>query len=270
LFDPNYDCNVHCVYCHNTRSQDVIKTEDFQAFINDNVVGAKQFQIGCAMEPTLDQRLADLMLMVAESRAKPTQMFRLQTNGILLHRHDHGKMRDAGLTMLSLSVDTFDPTVFKKLRGGTSLSKVKSNLIHFREHCPNVTLVFVTTVTSLNIRSIDTLIRTGLELGVKRFNLRQMFYYPNSNIVDHSQMPTLIVTDEDFAEMSDRVRVIYGNIAHFHIQPARSMIEGARSVRNDSLLSPPQPWDAAAPMHGISSVGDESNAAIGLWRGYPV
>src|SRR5215467_2031156 len=74
---------------------------------------------------------------------------RLQTNGILLHRHDHGKMRDAGLTMLSLSVDTFDPTVFKQLRGGTSLARVKSNLIQFHEHCPNVSLVFVTTVTSL-------------------------------------------------------------------------------------------------------------------------
>jgi molybdenum cofactor biosynthesis enzyme MoaA len=235
----------------------VIKTEDFRAFINENVVGAKQFQIGCAMEPTLDPRLADLMLLVAESRAKPSQMFRLQTNGILLHRHDHSKMRDSGLTMLSLSVDTFEPTVFKKLRGGTSLSKVKSNLTMFQEHCPNVTLVFVTTVTSLNIQAIDTLILTGLELGVKRFNLRQMFYYPSSNIVDHSQMRTLIVADQEFAEMSERVRVTYGNMARFHIQSAQATIEGARSVRSDSLLSPPprpgRPSDAAAPMRGFSA-----------------
>jgi molybdenum cofactor biosynthesis enzyme MoaA len=204
----------------------MIKTEDLHAFLNENVVCTKEFQIGCTMEPTLDPRLADLMLLVADSPAKPTQTFRLQTNGILLHRHDHGKMRDAGLTMLSLSVDTFDPTVFKHLRGGASLVKVKANLIQFHEHCPSVTVVFVTTVTSLNIRSIDTLIETGLEFGVEIFNLRQMFYYPNSKIVDHSRMPALIVADEDFAEMSERVRVTYRNRAHFHIQTAQSSIEG--------------------------------------------
>jgi molybdenum cofactor biosynthesis enzyme MoaA len=240
----------------------MIKTEDFQAFINNNVIGAKDFQFGCLMEPTLDPRLGDLMLLVAVSRAKPTRLFRLQTNGILLHRHDHGKMRDAGLTMLSLSVDTFEPIVFKRLRGGTSLAKVKSNLIRFRERCPNISLVFVTTVTSLNIHSIDILIQTGLELGVKHFNLRQMFYHRNSNIVDHSQMPTLIVADQEFAEMSERVRITYGNMAHFHIQTAQSIIEGAGRLRSHSLLSPPPtpgwPSDAAAPVRGLYAVAEES------------
>jgi hypothetical protein len=104
-------------------------------------------------------------------------------------------------------------------------------------------------VTSLNIRSIDTLIQADLELGVKRFSLRQMFYHRDSNIVDHSRMPGLIVADEEFAEMAERVRVTDGNMARFFILTARSIIERARPVRTDSLLPPPTPGrppDAAA------------------------
>src|SRR5688572_14759891 len=94
--DSNNDCNVHCVYCHNHRSKELLDTTEFREFLHKNVVRIKHFQMGCIMEPTLDPRLCDLMLLVADSPGKPTRSFRLQTNGILLHKHDYGKMHDAG------------------------------------------------------------------------------------------------------------------------------------------------------------------------------
>jgi sulfatase maturation enzyme AslB (radical SAM superfamily) len=81
-FDPNNDCNLHCVYCHNHRSKETIDaTDDFAAFLHSKVISVATFQTGCIMEPTLDGRLADLLLMVAHSPAKPTHEFILQTNG---------------------------------------------------------------------------------------------------------------------------------------------------------------------------------------------
>jgi sulfatase maturation enzyme AslB (radical SAM superfamily) len=32
-FDPNNNCNLHCLYCHNPRSQEIIDTEEFSNFL---------------------------------------------------------------------------------------------------------------------------------------------------------------------------------------------------------------------------------------------
>ena len=92
-FDPTLLCNLHCVYCHNAQTEERLEEEDFRRFINNNVISTNRFQMGCAMEPTMDPRLTDLMLMVAASPAKPRLAFTLQTNGTLLHRHDYAKIR---------------------------------------------------------------------------------------------------------------------------------------------------------------------------------
>jgi hypothetical protein len=63
-FDPNNTCNVQCVYCHNHRSQAVVPTEAFRTFLL-RVRAMRNFQIGCIMEPTLDDRMADLLLASA-------------------------------------------------------------------------------------------------------------------------------------------------------------------------------------------------------------
>lgn len=232
------DCNVHCVYCHNARSKEVVSIEDFRAFLERGVSGVNYFQVGCSMEPTFDPRLADLMLLIAQSRAKPKHAFRLQTNGILLHRHNHAKMRDAGLTILTVSVDTLDSSVFRRLRGGTSLAMVKANLIQFHEACPEITLAFVTTVTSLNVKSISELVRVGLDFDVTAFNLRQVFYYPDSKIVDHSQMPELLVRDDEFLDMAASVQAKYGRLARFHILSAQAIVQAQAPVTAESLLTP--------------------------------
>src|SRR5262245_35933384 len=70
-FDPNDDCNVQCVYCHNHRSPAVVDRDDLVDFLRDNVTALNTFQMGCVMEPTLDTRMCDLLLDVAASPAKP-------------------------------------------------------------------------------------------------------------------------------------------------------------------------------------------------------
>lgn len=235
LLDANNDCNLHCVYCHNPRSKELIDTNDFRRFLEENVISVNFFQVGCGMEPTLDPRLCDLMLMVAHSRARPNQTFRLQTNGIMLHRHDYGKMREAGLNELSVSIDSAEPAIHKALRGGSSLSRVHANLLGFRDACPTIKLMFITTVTSQNIAGIQDLITFGLDAGVSEFVFRQMFYFRESNIVDHSKMRALILTQEAFNEMREGVSAKFGHQANLHFFDSPTLLNMSKKTRTDSL-----------------------------------
>jgi molybdenum cofactor biosynthesis enzyme MoaA len=235
-FDSNNDCNIHCVYCLNIRSKAVVDIGEFRAFLAENVSSANVFQFGCRMEPTLDNRLAEFMQCVAHSPAKPRRTLRLQTNAILLHRHDPGKMRESGLNFLTVSMDTVDPAVFKRLRGGASVGKVLRNVAEFHKACPTIAVAFVTTVTSANINLIDSLIDAGLERGVSVFNLRQVVYDRANPVVDHSLMPDLILSDEAYAEMSERVRAKYGKVTCLCIQDAPGMRTASKVVRAQSML----------------------------------
>jgi MoaA/NifB/PqqE/SkfB family radical SAM enzyme len=233
--DSNNDCNVHCVYCHNHRSKDLIPTEDLSAFLDQNVVSVENFQVGCIMEPTLDPRLAEVVSMIGASKAPAKQSFMLQTNGILLHRHDQQKMRDAGLTDLSVSIDAADPAIHKALRGGTSMAKVHSNIAAFRKNCPSVLVTFITTVTTLNIGVMSELVEYGLSLAVEKFVLREVFYYPTSDIVDHTRMQSLVLQEGEFARMKEEVLGRFGGKAEFLFADVPTLERYTARMRVDSL-----------------------------------
>jgi len=234
-FDPNNNCNLHCVYCHNHRSDDIIVTDDFQSFIENNVISTANFQMGCIMEPTLDPRLCNLMLMVANSPAKPNKAFLLQTNGILLHKHDYGKIRDARLTHLSVSIDAADPETQKFLRSGTSLKKVISNVVSFRKSCPEIEVIFTTTVTSKNVRKMENLVAVGLEVGVNRFYIREVFYHPDNNVVDHERTPGLLLKENDFSRMKQNLIAKFGTPAHFVFQDLKAIETSTRKLKSMSF-----------------------------------
>jgi len=233
--DSNNDCNVHCVYCHNHRSADRLDAADLRAFLEQNVIRVDNFQLGCIMEPTLDPRMADLMLLVAGSRARPTHRFVLQTNGLLLHRHDHAKMRDAGLTHLSASIDSADPATHKLLRGGSSLSKTIANIVAFRTSCPAAEVEFITTVTRANVDAMDALVALGLDLGVSGFVLRAVFYLPENNVVDHARMLELLLGPDDFARMRDRLTARFGGRARFEFADSVTLDRSAQQMKADSF-----------------------------------
>jgi molybdenum cofactor biosynthesis enzyme MoaA/SAM-dependent methyltransferase len=233
-FDPNNTCNLHCVYCHNHRSDEVIEQELFDQFLHTKVGTITDFQFGCIMEPTLDKRMADFMLQIARSPARPTRNFILQTNGILLHRHDHEKFREAGLTLLSVSMDAADSTTQKELRNGTSLAKVLRNVKSFIEACPETKPEFITTVTRSNIQKIEDLVALGLDIGISGFTFREIFYYPENDVVDHTRMPGLLLREGEFKEMTERVLGRFDGKADFCFVDNNSLHASAKRMIRDS------------------------------------
>ena len=231
--DSNNSCNVQCVYCHNHRSAALVPTESILVFLAERVMAVRHVQMGCVMEPTLDARLADLLLAVRRVRP-PEHALVLQTNGILLHRHDHGKLADAGVTRLAVSIDSADPQVHKALRGGTSLAKVGDNVRRFHTACPGADLHFITTVTRLNLHTIEDLVQFGLDLGVSRFVLREVFYHPGNDVVDHARMPELLLGRGEYAAMADRLRGRFGDQAFEFVEEAQ-LAAAEQKMLADSL-----------------------------------
>ena len=236
--DSNNTCNVQCVYCHNHRSADIVPTETLLAFLLERVMAVANVQMGCVMEPTLDERLADLMLAVRQIRP-PEQALILQTNGILLHRHDHGKLTDAGITRLAVSIDSADPGVHKVLRGGTSLAKVGGNVRSFRATCPAAEVHFITTVTRLNLPTLEDLVQFGLDLGVSRFVFREVFYHPDSDVVDHARMGALMLGAGEYAAMADRLRQRFGDQTVFDFANEARLAAAETKMLADSLRNAP-------------------------------
>jgi molybdenum cofactor biosynthesis enzyme MoaA len=209
-FDPVNTCNLHCVYCHNHRSDAIIDADELATFLRSNVVEIAHFQVGCIMEPTMDKRLSDIIALIGSSPAKPTKSFMLQTNGLLLHRHDHAKMLAAGLDHLSVSLDTADPQMQKELRSGMSLQKVLRNVAEFKANCPTVEVSFISVVTRANIGSMESLVELGMGLGIKMFVFHELLYYPENNVVDHSRMPGLMLREGEFADLTERLKTRFG------------------------------------------------------------
>ena len=86
-------------------------------------------------------------------------------------------------------MDTADAEMLKSLRSGMSMEKVIRNVAGFIAACPDIAVTFIATVTRENIGTMETLVTMGMDVGVKDFVFREVFYYPENKIVDHSRMP---------------------------------------------------------------------------------
>jgi MoaA/NifB/PqqE/SkfB family radical SAM enzyme len=235
-FDPNNTCNLHCVYCHNHRSDQIIDADRFRKFLSEKVQQVDYFQVGCIMEPTLDRRLTDFLLAIASSAARPTNTFMLQTNGILLHTHDTAKIVDAGLTNLSVSLDVADPQTQKELRSGMSLAKVVRNIENFRKAAPDVAVEIISVVTTSNISQVQGLVDLAINLGVRRVIFRELLYYPDSNVVDHARMRELLLRDGEFQAMADSIKERFTDRIEMVFAPNDMLDASARLMLSESRL----------------------------------
>lgn len=223
-FDSNLNCNLHCVYCHNHRDTKLVQEEDFLKFINTQVESVLNFQIGCAMEPTMDKRLAKFALMVSKSKAKPTGYFRLQTNGTLLHIHNIDHLREAGIDKITVSIDTIDPVIHKELRGGSDLEMILKNIKDLKNKWPESNVHFITTVNSRNLSKLDDLCEYALDHQIFFIELRKMFYNPRSNVIkDHDKMKNIFISDEEFDKKMVELVEKYKNRMKFYVNDSKQL-----------------------------------------------
>lgn len=199
LFDSVLTCNLHCLYCHNNRSLNRVSKEELAKFITEQVESVENFQLGCAMEPTMDRDMGKIAILISQTNAFPKKIFRLQTNGILLDRHDLNELKEAKINVISISLDTLDDVIHKEMRGGSDLEKIKNNIINLRRQWPELKIILVTTVNKLNIKKLEDVVKFALDNGINGINFRKMYHHPESNMIqNHDRMREILLSDPEF------------------------------------------------------------------------
>ncbi len=234
--DANNNCNLNCTYCRVPRSNSIIDANDLRDFLETKVDSVVNLQFGCGMEPTLDPRLPDLMLMSAKTPAKPSGQFVVQTNGTLLNHLDHEKMRLAGLSRLSVSIDSLDPKVHETVRGGSSIDQIIRNIRDFRKNCPRVELQFICVVTQANLDSGIELAKFALDLGVKRLAYRQVVYHPNHPNTNNDEMENLVVSRDRFNQFKTEIENEIGEDLQLSFYTTEDLADHRQTMRKDSYL----------------------------------
>lgn len=111
-------CQCRCIHCYDRADTPVSPCDELTT---DEVLSVleQSVSLGCSEvcftggEPTLRDDLLDLISFARKIRLIP----KMNTNGLLLTREMVGKLKDAGLSWCSISIDSTDTKMHDQLRG---------------------------------------------------------------------------------------------------------------------------------------------------------
>jgi len=165
-------CNLKCSGCvrtimtdENTWSDKHMAAEDFRKVI-DALPPAKLFVPQGIGESTMHPKITELIGIARQSGK--FDRIEINTNALVRKVDFYAKLFDAGLSDLTVSVDTLDPDLIEKLRAETDIPKLEARLREFSEQFPNKIGVRVT-VSKGNVARLPDLFARLSALG--RFNV---------------------------------------------------------------------------------------------------
>ena len=122
-------CNLRCAYCSNRllSRRDDVPFDRITAWLDQvDLRQVDDVDFTGLGEPSLHR---DLPRIIGEvrSRGDPAEI-RMVSNGVALTERRFGPLCDAGLTSISISVDSLDPERFARSRSGADLDRVLRNV----------------------------------------------------------------------------------------------------------------------------------------------
>jgi sulfatase maturation enzyme AslB (radical SAM superfamily) len=157
-------CNLRCPFCYNDwlkkEKPMIMKKEIFSKIVEIMPIIHHQIYLSCSFEPTLHPRFVELLNMIPfESRKKCFFTTNLSTkiSDDLLEVFSH-----SGLKYINISLDSFNPIVYEKLRKGAHFKDFISNLNRLvaifskNPHAPSIR--YITMVFKQNIKEIPDIL----------------------------------------------------------------------------------------------------------------
>jgi len=146
-------CNMNCQYCSvkNVHSQikEELSTADYKKMI-DKLVQMGTFQIGLTGgEPTTRKDLVELVKYVADKHVACN----LTTNGFMVSEELILQLKDAGLTQVQISLDSYQKEVHEKYRTKGSFDRAIQTAKLFKKH--GFIVGVDTVVTNQNMDDLD-------------------------------------------------------------------------------------------------------------------
>ncbi|MFH8086731.1 MAG: radical SAM protein [Candidatus Aenigmatarchaeota archaeon] len=186
---PTNKCNLNCIYCQDTplrnfgqfNFEDELKKEDWIKIIRKAVdFGVKEIWIDGGGEPLVRKDVTLAMVKEFKKRVKGESFCSITTNGTLFTLKDIKFLIEVGLDSLSISIDSYLPSVQDKLRGvkGTfgrcvnTLRVFKRLKRRMKKDKP--ALRINTVLTSKNCHTIYPMVRYFSQLGVDTITLNTL------------------------------------------------------------------------------------------------
>ncbi|MDR3573649.1 MAG: SPASM domain-containing protein [Anaerolineaceae bacterium] len=183
--EPTNLCNLDCRTCMRNVWDEPLGLMSDETF-SKILQGAKQFSstptifFGGFGEPLVHPKIIE-MVQAAKVAGSEVELI---TNGILLNEAVSGKLMDAGLDRIWVSIDGATPESYEDVRLGASLPQVIENLMAMQKlrtltghSFPKLGIAFV--AMKRNIADLPKVVRIGKRLGADQFSI--------SNVLPHTQ-----------------------------------------------------------------------------------
>jgi MoaA/NifB/PqqE/SkfB family radical SAM enzyme len=177
--DPIHDCNLSCNHCNAHRYIDDGKTQrrmpsDHMDKLIDFLGkwGVKAICFGGGGEPTLHDHLPHALYRTKARGMKAS----VATNGTLINNKDLAKAMADTCRWVGISVDSANPTTYRKNKGkdlfNTVISNIKSLAEIIKQRGSECDISFKFLITPYNQEEIYQACKIAKELGVKDFHAR--------------------------------------------------------------------------------------------------
>jgi pyrroloquinoline quinone biosynthesis protein E len=164
-------CNMNCGYCFVGAKPRQVKNElSYNEFIRVLEEASSLGVLRCSFtggEPTLNIKFIELIEQCVSLKMHAA----LATNGTGLTSDMLGRLKDAGLGSIQISLDTFNPDIFRQMAKTAFSCDTVINSIKETVRC-GIPLSVKAVLTKDNINSVNEFIDTCVDLGVKDIRLR--------------------------------------------------------------------------------------------------
>jgi molybdenum cofactor biosynthesis enzyme MoaA len=165
--DTTANCNLRCPFCLNDFSDvngnRLMTEENFRKVLQLlPLVYSNNFYTSCLFEPFLHAHFIDYLEKIPEKYRKKIFFTTNLTARITDEQFD--RLSRLNLSYINISLDSFQPGVFEKIRKGAKFNRFKDNLDRmakiFEENGSTVPIRYITVVTKDNVDEIPALVET--------------------------------------------------------------------------------------------------------------
>ncbi len=203
-------CNLRCKMCgvcdlergHSQEKE--LSTEEWFAVIDAaERLGTTLVSISGG-EPMLR---ADLYDMIRHARGKGMTVH-MCTNGTLMNADKARKLRDAGVSTVSISVDSPRGEVHEHLRGKGTFEPSLAAIRLLRETAPEIRVGINYLITRQNFRNMSEMVAFAESLGVHQIKFAPIHTNLLHRLKDIDQYADLLFTPEDLRELEEQVKLL--------------------------------------------------------------
>lgn len=175
--EPTNRCNFKCGYCRRThwaRPEGDMCLDRFRVVL-DRLPEVPYIHLQGVGEPLLNKELPSMIYYARSQRVRVGTT----TNASFLSLEKAKVLLDAGVNRVNLSIDTLDPSEFRRLRPGSTIEKVLSNITIFAEirskgDYRNIKLALAVVTVQSAIDSLSKVIELAADLGLDEVYLQNL------------------------------------------------------------------------------------------------